>query len=83
MSVNSCDRRGCDNIMCDRLILHRTMYICRECYEELCEAKVRHWPDELQEKIVEEKIRDFMRTPKGTYSTPDSTDEAFRRLTGG
>lgn len=34
MSVLSCARRGCPNIMCDRLS-HEHGYICDECYEEL------------------------------------------------
>jgi hypothetical protein len=35
MGVLRCDRKGCENIMCDRL--SRTHgYICSECFEELC-----------------------------------------------
>lgn len=34
MGVLACDRRGCDNIMCDRVSsVHG--YICNECFEEL------------------------------------------------
>lgn len=37
MSVLSCDRRGCDNIMCHRLsTVHG--YICNECFEELVQS---------------------------------------------
>lgn len=34
MSVLSCDRRGCVNIMCDRLS-HEYGYICDDCFDEL------------------------------------------------
>lgn len=34
MGVLACDRRGCDNIMCDNLS-HTYGYLCRECLEEL------------------------------------------------
>ncbi len=34
MSVLACDRRGCDNIMCDRLS-HDYGYICDSCFEDL------------------------------------------------
>lgn len=36
MSVLSCDRRGCTNIMCDRHS-YEYGYICNECFEELCQ----------------------------------------------
>lgn len=34
MGVLSCARRGCPNIMCDRLS-HEHGYICNDCFEEL------------------------------------------------
>ena len=34
MSVLSCARRGCNNIMCDRLS-NEYGYICHECFNEL------------------------------------------------
>lgn len=36
MGVLSCDRLGCQNIMCNRLS-HKYGYICDECFEELIE----------------------------------------------
>lgn len=35
MGVMSCNRRGCESIMCSR-ISSAHGYICNECYEELC-----------------------------------------------
>ena len=35
MSVLACDRNGCEHIMCNRLILDSTMYICNTCFDEL------------------------------------------------
>ena len=34
MSVMSCARRGCKNVMCDRLSSEYG-YICNECFDEL------------------------------------------------
>ena len=52
MSVLSCDRNGCENIMCNRLS-DEYGYICNDCFEEL----VNMGPDI--------PIQLFMRTPKG------------------
>lgn len=35
MSVLSCSRRGCENIMCARHS-HKHGYICADCFQELC-----------------------------------------------
>jgi hypothetical protein len=40
MGVLACDRRGCENIMCDR-ISYKYGYICEECFEELVNKGVR------------------------------------------
>lgn len=34
MSVLACDRKGCENVMCDRLS-HEYGYICNECFNKL------------------------------------------------
>lgn len=34
MSVLTCDRLGCYNVMCDRLS-HEYGYICNDCFDEL------------------------------------------------
>lgn len=51
MSVLSCDRNGCDNIMCDRLS-DKYGYICNGCFDELVRTGGRI------------SIADFMNTPK-------------------
>jgi hypothetical protein len=39
MGVNECDRRGCDNILCNRLnAIHG--YICDECFNEAITRKI-------------------------------------------
>lgn len=40
MGVLACDRRGCENIMCDRYS-YKHGYICNECFEELVSLGVR------------------------------------------
>ncbi len=52
MSVLSCDRKGCRNVMCDRLS-HRYGYICNDCFQELVESK--------------KDIEEFMSTEKDFY----------------
>lgn len=37
MGVLSCDRYGCENIMCDRYS-NEYGYICNECFEELIQS---------------------------------------------
>ncbi len=51
MGVLACDRKGCENIMCDRYS-NRVGYICEECFSEL-----KRQPHTL--------ISDFMESPKG------------------
>jgi len=51
MSVLECDRRGCPNIMCDRLSYSHG-YLCEECFEEL--VQIGHTAD----------IDEFMRSPR-------------------
>jgi len=39
MSVLACDRRGCENIMCDRYS-EDYGYICDGCFRELCASGI-------------------------------------------
>lgn len=82
MSVLACDRRGCEHIMCDRLILDGSQYICGDCWDELCEAKLT-WPDEMTARDVRDAIEKFMDTRTGTHTVldRDGIDEEFKRLT--
>lgn len=31
----TCDRFGCNNVMCERILQNRQWYICPSCFEEL------------------------------------------------
>ena len=55
MGVMTCNRRGCNNIMCDRYS-DEYGYICSECFEELCNRP-------------EIKITEFMNKRKRKQST--------------
>ena len=79
MSVLECDRNRCTEIMCDKLILNGTRYICWDCWHELQKLK-ETWPKRMSAAEVEQRIRDFMASPKGSYTEVD-TDEEFYRLT--
>ena len=39
MGVLTCDRRGCENVMCDRG--NGQYYICWDCFEELVKLGVK------------------------------------------
>ncbi len=55
MGVKSCDRAGCEHIMCDRHS-QKFGYICYYCYQEL---------EQLVEKSREPvDVKEFMDTPK-------------------
>jgi len=84
MSVLACDRRSCPNVMCDRLILDGTRYICNECWEELVEYKAT-WQPPMTPLDIENKIREFIGTSIGAYETVETEcdiEAEFRRLTG-
>ena len=61
MGVMTCDRKGCDNVLCDRYSPEYG-YICHECFEELCNTR-----DSIS-------IRGFMNTKKGSRSVVRSLD---------
>lgn len=83
MSVLACDRQDCRNVMCDRLILEGSRYICDDCFDELLEAK-KSWPDKMTTVEVETAIRNFLESPKGTHKVlrGREIDREFNRLIG-
>jgi len=67
MGVLACDRKGCDNIMCDRLS-HRYGYICNDCFEEL----VNRISTQENRGLLVTAIEEFMDSDKyNTNYTPD------------
>lgn len=52
MSVLSCDRAGCENVMCDCLL--ENWYVCNECLEEFRQvvgAKMAYQRSELVSRL--------------------------------
>lgn len=64
MSVMSCSRTGCDNIMCDTYV-EGVGYICYECQEEFKNFACLHLLGGEQQIV--EVLQVFMGIPKGTY----------------
>lgn len=64
MCVKTCDRNGCNNIMCDRMS-HEHGYICSECFDELVESG------------SETVVADFMNSKK---KRPINKNSAFARF---
>ena len=84
MGVMACDRFDCKHIMCDRLILDGTEYICNDCYQELLESK-ESWENVNTPYDLKIKIEYFMRTATGSQRKPCSKEELeaeFKRLMG-
>ncbi len=84
MSVLACDRSGCPSIMCDRLILDGSAYLCDSCNDELLSFR-KTWPERMTGADVKAKIERFLTTQPGTYSQPldrDGIDDHFSALTG-
>lgn len=65
MSVMSCSRTGCDNIMCDTYV-SGIGYICNECQEEFKLCMSRGGSLFTDVDIIYE-LRSFMYSEKGTY----------------
>lgn len=67
MGVNACDRTGCENILCHRILSTQDheYYVCSSCESELREA-AEHWPKELTRAGLFSMIDAFMETyPEG------------------
>ena len=58
MGVLTCNRKGCENIMCDHLS-QKYGYICNECLNELKngnERNVAHFMGRYKNKVVDDYI---------------------------
>ena len=88
VSVLACNRGDCENVMCDRLILGNSAYICNSCFIELVDWR-KEWPDCLTKADVRRMIEWFMESPVGSYAKlhadgeEDEIEKEFRYLTGG
>lgn len=69
MGVRECDRRDCENIMCDKYS-DEFGYICYECLSELRELQT-------VKKLKFKDISEFMHTPK-VYSNVVDIDDIFK-----
>jgi len=66
MSVLTCMRGDCTNIMCDRFS-YEYGYICEECFDELCRTR----PDDIQEFMNSD-------TPKFIADNDGKYDQIFK-----
>lgn len=81
MSVLACDRRNCEHVMCDRLIMNDSKYICEDCWQELLELK-DSWETPMTALEVRRRVIQFFDTEPGTaVDKPCDIDEEFGRLT--
>ena len=80
MGVMSCNREGCNNIMCDTYI-EGIGYICFDCQAEFKQSL----PNTIMLvdiRIIELLLKRFMHTEKGTYCDNDTIiNEYFKSKT--
>lgn len=82
MGVMACDRRGCENVMCGRMIDTKSQYyICDDCWSELLEFK-HDWPEEMSRADMFSRIDSFMNSVPGTsiLLEGEQIDEEFHRI---
>jgi len=73
MGVMACDRKNCENIMCDTLI--DESYICNECKAEFKDHIGGERIQQRRDLIV--KFREFMKTEKAFGSNDDVSVDDF------
>lgn len=84
MGVMACDRSGCSRIMCTKLVLDNTRYICYDCWDEL-EMYRNTWPTSMTIADVRRYIEKFMDSEHGSHircNNASEIDAEFKRLTG-
>jgi hypothetical protein len=77
MSVLTCDRYGCSNIMCDHTILGQ-YYICDDCLAELQYLK-SSLPNNASDEEIREAIKGFMANWKNIDEN-DGQESSFDRV---
>jgi len=82
MSVLSCSREDCDNIMCDTYV-QSVGYICYECKSEFKNYLQQKGLNPKTEGQIRRELAIFMDTPKDTYVEGNETtiDEFFNENT--
>lgn len=79
MSVMQCDRRGCRNVLCQRVILNHEFYICEDCWKELLQLKRSAFAPGMTRAELHAKLLAFMRTEtRGRdWHRPIESEDAF------
>ena len=81
MGVNSCDRSGCTNIMCDTLmnVDSDQFYICGDCKRDL-DTMSESWPSSMSKSELNARIKTFMRDTQPGDSQEVNTKKEIDRL---
>jgi len=78
MGVMPCERKGCENILCNRIInVPKQTYICNSCFYELTEVR-QTWDPNLTLGEVIKKVVEFMNTPPG--NNVKNTEANFNKI---
>ena len=62
----SCNRMGCDNIMCDTYV-YNVGYVCKECQKEFKVYVKTHNVDAYTEGKIKKELQAFMETEKDYF----------------
>lgn len=82
MSVMSCSRVDCNNILCNTYV-EAVGYICNECQEEFKNYIKQKNLNPTKEWKITLELKNFMETPKDSYSDGKdcSIDDFFSERT--
>lgn len=82
MGVMTCDRRGCDNIMCDTCV-DGSWYVCTYCQKEFEHYLIQEGHTDLSEGQMKQHFKTFISTEAGQYSEGPkiSVREFFQKYT--
>ena len=70
--MTRCDRKACNNILRRQLIYG--CYICKDCYDELCDYKDT-WKLPITQPEMKIKIEKFMDSEKGNFKIANTQEE--------
>jgi hypothetical protein len=83
MGVKSCNRKGCESIMCDTYV-DGVGYVCNGCQNEFKEYTESKNIDVSTEGKIKRELSVFIDTEKGSYDKGKeiSIDQFFNQYTG-
>jgi hypothetical protein len=79
MGTLQCEREGCGNILCRRVIhvdLQDDRYICDQCFADLWREQAL-WPERMTPSEMKQRLRRFFANP---IDEPEDREDMFKSL---